>query len=313
MSSPHAIFRCDAFPSIGAGHVSRCLALAEALHEVGWDIGFVATEETIATAPVLAASNFNIRTLDDRECDLDAMRAQASLKADLIVIDHYERDRQFESQCRLFAHKILAFDDATGRDHDCQILVDSGATDATIYVDHVPSHAVVLAGPAYALMRRSFIQHREAALARRDGRPVKSILVSCGATDPMNCTAAVLEALAGIALNATITVALSSRAPHLGAVRRGLRGNMRLRLDADDMAELMTNADFAVGAPGATAFERAVLGLPSILITYADNQRGIARMMSDAGGTIDAGTLDEGLVGRLRRLLKGALEDGETR
>jgi len=49
------------------------------------------------------------------------------------------------------------------------------------------------------------------------------------------------------------------------------------------------------------------------MVAFADNQRGVARMMSDAGAVIDAGTLDSGLVERLRRLLKRALEDGELR
>src|SRR5579885_2967624 len=160
MSSARALFRCDASPSIGGGHVSRCLALAEALHEVGWDVGFVVTEETIATAPALAAGGFAVRVLAKGERELEVLRAQGTPQADLLVIDHYDRDRQFESRCRPFASKILAIDDATGRDHDCDILVDAGAADVAIYAGHVPSHAAVLVGPAYALMRQAFIRHR---------------------------------------------------------------------------------------------------------------------------------------------------------
>jgi UDP-2,4-diacetamido-2,4,6-trideoxy-beta-L-altropyranose hydrolase len=310
---PLAIFRCDASPSIGAGHVTRCLALAEALSESGWKPGFVVGGETAPTLPVLIASGFNVRELVGGECELDAMRSLGSPTADLIVIDHYGRDREFDSECRSFGGKILVFDDATSRDHDCDLLLDSGAASAAIYTGRVPSHAAVLVGPAYALMRQSFIRHREAALARRDGRPVRSILVSCGATDPKNCTEAVLEAVVGIADDVAITIALSSRAPHLDAVRRSLRGNMHLRLDTDNMAELMIDADLAIGAPGATAFERAVLGLPSIMVTFAENQRGVARMMTNAGAVVDAGALDSGLTARLRHLLKRMLDDGETR
>src|SRR5690349_18277743 len=102
VAMPRALFRCDASPSIGAGHVTRCLALAEALHGVGWDIGFVVTQETIATAPMLAASGFNVQALAQGECELEAMDAQASPGAELIVFDHYKRDREIESRCRLF-------------------------------------------------------------------------------------------------------------------------------------------------------------------------------------------------------------------
>ena len=88
---------------------------------------------------------------------------------------------------------ILVFDDATGRDHDCDMIVDAAASNEECYAGYVPARARVLTGPAYALVRRSFVTHRATALARRDGRPVQEILVSCGATDPGNATAAVLE------------------------------------------------------------------------------------------------------------------------
>jgi UDP-2,4-diacetamido-2,4,6-trideoxy-beta-L-altropyranose hydrolase len=162
-------------------------------------------------------------------------------------------------------------------------------------------------------MRRSFVLHRDTALAQHDGRPVREILVSCGATDPANATAVALDALADVVDDVVVTVVLSSRAPHVDAVRKHLQGKARLLLDAEDMAGLMTNADLAIGAPGSTSYERAVLGLPSILVTLADNQRCIARLMIDAGAAIDAGMLDEGFASRLRRLVAAHLADGAAR
>jgi UDP-2,4-diacetamido-2,4,6-trideoxy-beta-L-altropyranose hydrolase len=313
MIGPLAIFRCDASPTIGAGHVTRCMALAEALAEAGWRIGFAVGGETVPTIPALAASGFKVRVLADVNREVEMLREEAAGQADLLVVDHYQRDVSFEKACRSFAQNILVLDDATGRDHDCDILVDAAATDAMVYGGHVPVPAQVLIGPAYALIRRSFVVHRETALARRDGRSVKEILVSCGATDPANATAAVLDALDDISDKAIITVVLSSHAPHIDAVRQRLRGNVRLLLDADNMADLMTNADLAIGAPGTTAYERAVLGLPSILVTLAENQHGIARLMADACAAVGAGVLDDCFVTRLRRLVENILNDSEVR
>ena len=102
---------------------------------------------------------------------------------------------------------------------------------------------------------------------------------------------------------------LSSRAPHVDVVRKRLHGKARLLTDVPDMAELMTSADLAIGASGSTAYERAVVGLPSILVTIADNQRGIARQMTEGGAALDGGTLDRGLVARLRALVESLLSD----
>jgi UDP-2,4-diacetamido-2,4,6-trideoxy-beta-L-altropyranose hydrolase len=310
---PFALFRCDASSLIGAGHVVRCLVLAETLSEAGWRIGFAVGKETLATVPAITLKSFDVRMLRDEGQELEELREQASGNADLLIIDHYERGAAFETSCRSFARKVLVLDDATGRDHDCDILVDAAASSVEPYAGHVPARARVLAGAAYALVRRSFTVHREVALARRDGRPVQEILVSCGATDAGNVTTAVLDALDFVVDDIAVTVVLSSRAPHVDAVRSRLRGKMRLLLDVEDIADLMTNADLAVGAAGSTAFERAVLGLPSILLTVADNQRGTARLIVKAGAAIDGGAVDNDLSPRLRKLTASVLSDGAAR
>ena len=291
----------------------RCMALAEALGEAGWHVRFAVGSETVSTVPVLAASKFDVRVLHDSKHEPEALREEVPGRAELLVVDHYQRDAVFERACRTFAQRVLVFDDATGRDHDCDILVDAAARSAESYAGYVPASARVLAGPAYALVRRSFLAHRSTALARRDGSPIKEILVSCGATDPDNVTAAVLDGLDGLADEIPTTVVLSSRAPHVDAVRKRMHRKMRLLLDVPDMAELMTNADLAIGAAGSTAYERAILGLPSILVTVAENQREIARLMAESRATIDGGSVDAGLPQRLRELTATLLKDGAAR
>ena len=310
---PLALFRCDASASIGAGHVSRCLALAEALADAGWRIGFVVGADTLSIVPALAKSGYALRVLEPYEQDVAILCTQAAAGADLLVVDHYKKGASFETGCRSFARKILVLDDATGRRHECDILVDAGAVGGECYAGLVPSRARVLTGPAYALLRRSFTLHRDEALTRRDGRQVKKILVSCGATDPANATAAILDVLDDVTSEIPVVVVLSSKATHVDAIRARSGSNVRLLLDVENMAELMSNADLGIGAAGSTAFERAVLGLPAIVVALADNQRGVAQLMSAAGGAADAGTLDCGFGARMRGLVKTLLTDSSGR
>ena len=141
---------------------------------------------------------------------------------------------------------------------------------------------------------------------------MNNILVSFGATDPSNVTSVALGALAGFSEQQSITIALSSRAPHLEEVRRKLCGRMQLVLDAD-MAALMTEADLAIGAAGASAYERAVLGLPSILVTLADNQQGITRVMAEVGAAVDAGRFDDAFASGLERIARTLIDDPVAR
>jgi UDP-2,4-diacetamido-2,4,6-trideoxy-beta-L-altropyranose hydrolase len=308
---PRALFRCDASSTIGAGHVTRCLALAEALAEAGWVVGFAVGPETMATVPTLAMSGFEISVIDGTVDEIESLRRHGQM--DLLIVDHYGRDVAFEGSCRSFARKILVLDDATGRKHGCDILVDAAATDPECYLDRVPSEARVLIGPSYALLRSSFIIRRAEALCRHEGRSVARILISCGATDPTNATSVILDALHEAPPGIAIDIALSSGAPNLEAVRGRLRKGARIILDADDMAGLVLHADIGIGGAGTSAYERAALGLPSILLALADNQRPMMRMLASAGAAIDGGDLNSDTTARLRRLTGVLLADSDAR
>lgn len=289
----------------------RCLALAEEMAEAGWRIVFATVAETAATVPALAIEGFSTEILPNEANDADILARRFGSGVDLLAVDHYGRDAMFERQCRAFARRILVLDDATGRKHDCDILLDSAATDPASYRDHVPPHARLLCGPAFALVRREFLARRKAALTRRDGRPVENILLSFGATDPWNATSMVLDALEDAIGDIQVTVAMSSRASHLDKVRGRLGGHIRLVLDGD-MPELMTQADLAIGAAGATSYERAVLGLPTVLLMLADNQRGLAGLLTSANVAIDGGDIGSTSNGRLRGIVLRVIEDRTT-
>lgn len=51
------------------------------------------------------------------------------------------------------------------------------------------------------------------------------------------------------------------------------------------MAELMTAADLAIGASGATTWERCCMGLPTVTIMAADNQRDVAEALASINAT----------------------------
>jgi RimJ/RimL family protein N-acetyltransferase len=124
-------------------------------------------------------------------------------------------------------------------------------------------------------------------LARRaQGGPVRRILVSLGATDPANATSVALAALSMARVDAEIDVVLGRSAPHRAMVERGLPENARLSLDVADMAERIAAADMAIGACGVSALERCCLGLPTVTIVVADNQREVAAGLARAGAAL---------------------------
>ncbi|WP_244534169.1 bifunctional UDP-2,4-diacetamido-2,4,6-trideoxy-beta-L-altropyranose hydrolase/GNAT family N-acetyltransferase [Moritella viscosa] len=86
-----------------------------------------------------------------------------------------------------------------------------------------------------------------------------------------------------------VTVLLSHKAPHYQLVKSFCeRYSWVKHLDfVDNMAHLMLEYDIAIGAPGSTTWERACLGIPSVIIPLADNQIYISKKMIAVNAAIN--------------------------
>lgn len=339
------VIRADASPEIGGGHVMRCLTLADVLAERGAQVIFACRPETLPTVPALARSAHRILELADQAADgrggdePGALAAAVGESVDVLIVDHYGWGTKQETACRGFARRIVVIDDLADRAHDCDLLLDQNlGRRGEDYTGLVPSHARLLIGPAYALLRPEFARARPAALARREaafanGEPVRRILVSMGLTDPTNATAAAIDALAGLtdvrAGKIEVRVVLGRGAPHLCAIEaqavrlRNAGVNITMLIEPQDMAAEMSAADLCVGAGGSSSWERCCLGLPTVVVVVAENQRAGAMALERAGAghranldTISLGGALDDLAGTVsdRRLAMGrsaaSLTDG---
>ncbi|MBI2585079.1 MAG: UDP-2,4-diacetamido-2,4,6-trideoxy-beta-L-altropyranose hydrolase [Rhodospirillales bacterium] len=312
---PIAVFRARASVAIGGGHVSRCLALADELRSLGWTCGFAVNAETRGVFPHLERSGHDILDLaGDGADDPNALRDRWSGHVDWLVVDDYAIDRAYEAACRPWARRILVVDDLANRKHECEVLIDHNPGRAPEhYAGLTPVGCELLLGPAYALLRSQFAATRD---SRRppNGRAGRPILVSIGATDPGNITLRVLNALESAGYRRPVEVVLGHAFPHRRQVAdaaTSLGFPVTLHHDVEDMCRLLSRCGLAIGAAGISALERCCLGVPTLMVVSADNQRLAARELERAGAVSmigDVGGLgDEALADRIRRFI----DDGE--
>ncbi len=289
-----ALFRFDASPEIGSGHASRSMALADAMVAAGWDVTLAVRATTLECGIRFSDAAKKIVIIDESKlAEPAAAFGELDRPVDLAVIDSYAYGFEYEAGCRAWTSRVAVFDDGAIRPHDCDAIIDAACANERTYRARVPRGCIILAGSPFAIVRSQFLDLRALALARRDGRRVCNILVSMGATDPTNLTPGVLRCLDAVSEDVKIVVAISSSAPFLEEVERCAARNCVVAKDVEDMAHLMTQSDIAVGTGGATAFERAVLGLPSVIVLAAENQGGIRRMMTEGRAALDGGTADD--------------------
>jgi UDP-2,4-diacetamido-2,4,6-trideoxy-beta-L-altropyranose hydrolase len=288
---PFAVFRADAAPAIGGGHVMRSLTLAAALAGRGWSCAFACNPAGLHTVPALSESGHEVRELAlDEAGDPGALRIRWPDGADLLAVDHYGLNAEYESACRPWAKHILAIDDLANRKHEADLLLDQtpGRTEADYRALVAPACRLLL-GSEYALLRPEFARARANAIQRRYGRmALERVLVSLGTTDPNRVTGGVLEIIRNSGLKFGVDVILGSGTPQRDAVETALasmpaQSLLHVNPPANTMAQLMIAADLAIGAVGVSALERCCLGLASLMLVLADNQRGNAEALQRVG------------------------------
>ena len=294
MSGPSILFVVDAGQAVGGGHVMRSLTLANALAGMGADCRFIAPPAVDALLETFAPGMG--RNAAATTTPQDLTQAVSGARFDAVVFDHYGLNAS-DHQAMAKGRPTLIIDDLANRPLSGDLILDSGpARQAGAYDGLVPETARLMLGPQYAPVRPEFAELRADALQRRGGEGVGRVVVSMGLTDVDGITARVLERLRPRVGDLGIDVVLGPGAPGLAALGRLARRDERLAIHvgAPDMAWLVANADFAVGAAGSSAWERCVLGLPSLMIVLADNQREAARALAERGAAlaVDAATPD---------------------
>ena len=261
-----AFFCFEAAPNLGAGHAIRSCVIADALAEEGWICKLVTKQ---------ASYEFIANLNRFERIDPEDFYNNPEI-CDLLLIDNYELDYEFETRFRSFAKKIMVIDDLANRKHDCDILLDQTyGRDAADYNHLVPTTCKILAGSDYVLLRKEILQLRPMALEkRRYTKEIKRILVSMGGSDPQNYTQKALQMINESGFKGAIDIVLGFQATNLEAIEcfiATLSNDCKIHINAD-MPKLVVEGDLAIGAAGSSVWERCCLGLPQYLIQIADNQ-----------------------------------------
>lgn len=291
---PTVLFRCDGGPEIGLGHVMRCRALSEAFRDQGWGSAFAMSQasavyfgedDPIVVPDGVAGAKATKAILNERD-------------AACLVVDHYGLDAEFEREAAPAGTVTIVIDDLADRPHACDLLVD--ANPARTSADYAQlTSAQLLLGTTYAPLQPEFVTLRCAA----EIAPAKArrLLITLGGADPGNVSGRLIELVpqfnaAGLSTTLIVGRANPGRAQ---LIERGRTLGAEVIANPSNLIALMATADIAISGAGVTCLEFACLGVPTVALILATNQREIAKALSNAGAvrTLDGGdNLDPQLV-----------------
>jgi UDP-2,4-diacetamido-2,4,6-trideoxy-beta-L-altropyranose hydrolase len=300
-------FRVDASMQIGTGHVMRCLTLADALKSIGVLCHFICREHpgnlidqilqrgypvsALPKPPELIVNNeqrSNYEGWLGVEWMVDAAQTKANISeiVDWLIVDHYAIDASWEQVLRTSCRRLMVIDDIANRPHLCDLLVDQNYEDQARYSEFVPKDCRLLLGASYALLRPEYAQYRAIKILRPHTDIIKRAFIFFGGADALNLTGMALKAFSIKGLDhIELDVVVGANYLYHEQLNQlaVLRGRTNIHKPRPHLADLMVAADIAIGGGGATNWERMCLGLPSIVITLAENQTPISEILNRRG------------------------------
>lgn len=215
-------------------------------------------------------------------------------RARLFFVDHYDVLEEEERALRGKADIVVTIDDLAVRHFACDVLLNQNSGFRRRDYDHrVSARTDLLIGPRYALLRPEFSDSSGEASGSTGSRNQR-LFVGFGGTDPIDLTHRIVTSL-GVIQDRTLEVdvvvgAAYRRVERLQALARQSGHLVNVHVATNDVASLMARCDLAIGAGGTMSWERCAVGLPVLLINFADNQDAVGRALAESEAGVFLGT-----------------------
>lgn len=280
--------RADANREIGAGHIMRCLSLADALRGMGEEVLFLVADETAVNLFTERGQEYRVLHSDYRKLEQELLGLLSLLqeeKPDLFLIDSYFVTEKYLREIGKQV-KTAYLDDYGGLPYPVDKLVNYN-----IYADRIDYNGKfngggsaagmrMLLGPSYAPLRPEFSQ---VSYVIKD--QVEKVLVTMGGSDRYNLTGQFLRHVLKDEEARRLQYHVVSGAfnPYLSYLTELSErySNIHIHQNVRNMAELMCDCDLAVTAAGSTVYELCAVGIPILCFSFAENQIRIAEAFQE--------------------------------
>jgi UDP-2,4-diacetamido-2,4,6-trideoxy-beta-L-altropyranose hydrolase len=296
--------RADASPIIGLGHVKRCLSLASALCEAGAQVRLISRDlgvdvsyllrdtgvahtvlTTTAVSQTIAdfvphATWAGIGWQEDAVQTADVLR---EWQPAWVVVDEYAFDARWHRFVSAqLGSRIAVIDDLADRDLFADLLVDHNyhKNHREKYLGCVEPNTAILGGPRFALLGPSYA-HAKPFSVRKE---VESIGIFMGGTDPSDLSSVVLRACREfVGFTGVIEIVATRSYAHVEKLNAlaAKWPNTSISCDLPDLSDFFSRHDLQIGAGGGATWERCCVGVPTLLIIAADNQRAVLPALAD--------------------------------
>ena len=263
--------RTDANEMIATGHVMRCLAVADALREIGEKPVFIAADDAPRSLVYSRGHEFvslgtDWRNLEDETNQIQEAVKKYGLKA--MLVDSYSATRAYLEELQRML-PVMYIDDLGKEVYGIESLVCYANFWKKFAYEKKYKNTKLCLGMEFAPLKKEF-----SLCSKKEIYEIpENLLLLSGGTDPYHALEKILK---GIALERwrRIDVVCGKYNVDYRKLQYEYAAQKRIVLhqNVTNILELMQKADIAISAGGVTLYELCAVGTPTISYSFADNQ-----------------------------------------
>lgn len=264
----------EGYRNTGYGHLTRCLGLAQGFAEKDVQAKLIVNCDPEGEQYLSDANVDSYDWIRNNERFYDQIEG-----AEIAVIDSYQAPLDVYEEVSNRVKLDVYIDDYLRLDYPRGIIING-----SMGAEHLPylSNPGVryLLGKDYIMLRREFWDVHK----HKTNTAIQNVLITFGGQDIADLGFRTLEALIKEHPSLSYHLVLSNHQ------EKPLEHNPRVcyykSLNAGEMLDLMLKCDIAVSAAGQTINELMRVGIPTIAVSVADNQRNHAGRWAEQGAAI---------------------------
>jgi len=263
MTKRTIIFRADGGSSIGMGHFTRTLALAEMLNE-HFHCVFATrqpTEYQVAEIEKICHGRIDLPE-DDSHFEQFLTHLIGN---EIVVLDNYYFTTDYQKAIKAKGCKLVCIDDMHDKHYVADVVINHAeGIDKKAY--SIEPYTKLLLGYKYALLRKEYLKPD-----KETNKKKYSALIMMGGADPLNITSRILEQVIVIDFKTPIAVVSSQNG--LERFKQSDKFIFFKNLNSKQVVELMQASEFGVLPASTVAIEASAMCLPFICGYFVDNQK----------------------------------------
>ncbi|MDC0189690.1 hypothetical protein OAJ77_00490 [Rhodospirillales bacterium] len=270
------LFRVDGGDGIGAGHLMRCLGLAQEFVDQGASCRLLTATVAAPGVDKWLNEGIPVYTISPSDPDEKSVAEYAkAYAADWIVIDGYHFNDVYRAGIRSEVRsRLIMYFDGPPAPAACDLMINQnpGAEKNCRQTDKT------LLGVGFASLRR------ELRYIRTEASGVPAVLLTFGAGDYDEIIYEIMRHLSESKLAYNVEAVVATQ--RLAALEKDTRFKVTPFID---QIPRFGQTDVAICAGGVTSIELAAAGIPTVIVRLANNQTGVDALV-DSGASLFAGT-----------------------